>query len=392
MGPARSPKHVLYVLLESFRADALDPEAAPTMWQLAQESRWYTNALAEATYTPLSWSVLLFDETASDNLFGRHSGRPEPLGGFTFAVMEHAGLVPHFFASTNLSYAKTRQRLLGEHGALDLFQAAADVGEDPLDKNRNDRVAVDHVLDLIKQQPWNKPQFLVLQLDSTHYTYPFPEDQAVFTPYSENLLLPRPIESAQEAKLLQNRYRNAVHYVDQQLARVLRALKEAGVYDDMLIVLTADHGEGLTPGVQGHAAVADVTKRVPLLLRIPGQRAERIDRLVSHRDILPTLTNLLGIELPPEALRGKPLDERTADNAVFTLAPSGRFGQLTLRDYVVDLRLVYRATTVVVTPAAIHATADSAAHSGAELNWLPRLTEFLQVPDATPTPPLSARN
>jgi membrane-anchored protein YejM (alkaline phosphatase superfamily) len=376
---ARTPKHVLYVLLESFRADALEPEAAPAMWQLAQQSRWYTHALAEATYTPLSWSVLLFDETASDNLFGRHSGRPEPLGGYLFALMDHASIQPHLFASTNLSYAKTRQRLLGAHGKLDLFQAAADVGEDPFDKNHNDRLVVDHTVDFIRTQSWSEPQLMMLQLDSTHYTYPFPEDDAVFTPYSENLMLPRPIETDEEARLLRNRYRNAVHFVDAQLARVMHALKDAGVYDDMLIVLTADHGEGLAPGLQGHAAVAEVTKRVPLLIRVPGQPAERIDTLVSHRDVLPTLTGLLGIDVPAGTLRGAPLEARATDNAVFTLAPSGRFGQLTLPDYVVDLRLVYRATSVIVTPAAIHGPYDAATRTRAEREWVQRLSEFLQV-------------
>jgi Sulfatase len=371
VGPARNPRHVLYVLLESFRADAVTPEVCPTMSELARESVQYDNALAEATYTPLSWSVLLFDEAAHDNLFGRYPGRREPLGSWLLAVMSKAGYTPHVSVSTNLTYAKTRDRLLGpEPHKLDYFQGASDQGDDPADKNHNDRVAVDHVLQLIESQDWSQgPQFLLLQLDSTHYTYPFPEDQAVFTPYSENLTLPRPIETAEEARLLQNRYRNAAHYVDSQLKRVIDGLKRAGVYDDMAIVLTADHGEGLQPGFQGHAAVFDATRHVPMMLKLPGRVPGHASQLISHRDILPTLADYLQIDLPEGATRGRSAN-RGSTPVVLTLAPSGRFGQLVTHDHVVDLRLLFEPSSVTVTPA--NSTTQ------AEAEWLPLLKNFLQ--------------
>lgn len=365
--PARSPRHVLYVLLESFRADVVTPEVCPEIYRLAQRGIVFERALAEATYTPLSWSVLLFDEAAYDNLFGRHPGRPEPLGGYLFALMQRAGYEPHLFVSTNLTYAKTRERLLG-HGAvpLDYFQAAADAGEDPADKNRNDRVAVDHAIERIAQLDWKKPQLLLLQLDSTHYTYPFPERDALWKPYSENLALPRPIETEREAELLHNRYRNAAHYVDAQLQRLMAALSRAGVYDQLTIVVTSDHGEGLAPGMQGHGAVSETTRRVPLLLVLPGRAPGRSQRLISHRDILPSLCEYLGIDVPPRSLRGRPYVDR-GPAGVLTIAPSGRHGQLTTEAGVVDLSLVFRPDSVVVTP-------SGAAPAEA---WRPALRAFL---------------
>jgi hypothetical protein len=371
VGPARNPRHVLYVLLESFRADAVTPEVAPGMAQLGRDGTQYDRALAEATYTPLSWSVLLFDEAAHDNLFGRHPGRNEPLGSWLLAVMRKAGYQSHVYVSTNLTYSKTRDRLLGpEPRTLDNFQAASDQGEDPADKNTNDRVAVDHAVDFIETHDWTKqPQFLLLQLDSTHYTYPFPEEDAVFTPYSENLALPRPIATDEEAQLLTNRYKNAAHYVDAQLKRVTDALKNVGVYDDMAIVLTADHGEGLKPGFQGHAAVFDATRHVPLILKLPGVPPGHNTQLISHRDILPTLADYLEIDMPKGATRGRSA-AREASQVVLTLAPSGRFGQLTAGGRVIDLRLLFEPDSVTVTP-----TSADARH---EAEWLPQLKTFLQ--------------
>jgi glucan phosphoethanolaminetransferase (alkaline phosphatase superfamily) len=371
---ARNPHHVLYVLLESFRADAVDPKVSPTLWALSQQALTYDAALAEATYTPLSWSVLLFDETAHDNIFGRHTARIEPEGSWLLAVMRKAGYEPHVSISTNLTYAKTRQRLFGNgRTGLDFFQAAADEGEDPSFKNDNDRNAVDHLLKFIAQHSWDEhPQFMLLQLDSTHYTYPFPETEALFKPYSENLALPRAIETAQQAELLHNRYSNAAHFVDAQLRRVIEGLKRAGVYDDMAIVLTADHGEGLLPGQQGHGAVSAATRHVPLMFKFPGVAAHHSSALVSHRDILPTLTEYLGIPLPEGALRGHPADAQ-ASPAVVTIAPSGRFGQLATANYVIDLRLRFTPDSVTVTPSA----ADGRDHARTR-DWLPLLASFLR--------------
>jgi hypothetical protein len=399
VGPAKNPRHVLYVLLESFRADLVEPQTCPAIWQLAQQSQNFEMAMAEATYTPLSWSVLLFDEAAHDNLFGRHPRPVEPIGSWLLAVMRKAGFEPHVSVSTNLSYAKTRNRLLGaEANRLDYFQAAPDAGGNPADKNSHDRVAADHLIKFVQTHAWDaaKPQFMLLQLDSTHYTYPFPEEQALYQPYSENLALPKAIENDSEATLLHNRYRNAAHYVDQQVGRVIAALKQAGVYEDMVVVLTSDHGEGMTAGLQGHAAVGEFTRRVPLLLRLPGEPKLSVghsEQLISHRDILPRLTRYLDIAMPAGAQRGSAETAPAASTAVFTLAPSGRSGQLSTPGYVVDLRLVWKPSSVTVTPVNIEILDPLLAKNGppSSADWLPLLAAFLKPSPTEPGATLAAR-
>lgn len=42
-----------------------------------------------------------------------------------------------------------------------------------------------------------------------------------------------------------NRYRNAVHFVDEQLKKVFDDLQEKGLMDDTVVIITADHGEEL---------------------------------------------------------------------------------------------------------------------------------------------------
>jgi hypothetical protein len=218
---------------------------------------------------------------------------------------------------------------------------------------------------------------MMLQLDSTHYTYPFPEDQAIFRPYSESLTLPVAIETQEESRLLRNRYMNAAHFVDGQLGRVIAALKEAGIYDGTAVVLTADHGEGLVPGMQGHAAVMETTRHIPLIFKLPGEATGRTRQLISHRDILPTLAEYLGIDLPVGTTRGRPASAGPSP-AILTIAPSGRFGQLTSASQVVDLRLLWKPEALIATPTAAGQGSD---HPDSR-QWVPLLAEFL----GTPTP------
>jgi hypothetical protein len=142
----------------------------------------------------------------------------------------------------------------------------------------------------------------------------------------------------------------------------------------MAIVLTADHGEGLKPGQQGHGAVSDITKRVPLIFKLPGRSPSRSSQLISHRDILPTLTDYLGIAMPAAATRGRTASD--ASSAVLTLAPSGRFAQLTTADSVFDLHLRFKPRSVIVTPATGHDAAPEASP------WLQPLKAFLASPSA----------
>jgi N-sulfoglucosamine sulfohydrolase len=81
--------------------------------------------------------------------------------------------------------------------------------------------------------------------------------------------------------------------VDQGLARLVNLLREAGLYDQTLIVFTSDHGMAF-PG--GKTTVYEPGLRVPLVVRDPytPQRGVRTDALVSHIDLTPTLLDFAG--------------------------------------------------------------------------------------------------
>lgn len=100
---------------------------------------------------------------------------------------------------------------------------------------------------------------------------------------------------------LQEQYDSAIRYTCDQLARVLERLREAGTYDETLVILTADHGEELFDhGGFGHAyTLHREVLHVPLFVKLPGQRSRRMQSSpTSLLDIHPTLLSLVGLDVP----------------------------------------------------------------------------------------------
>ena len=97
--------------------------------------------------------------------------------------------------------------------------------------------------------------------------------------------------------------------VDEAIARILAAAREAGELDDTLVIFTSDngffHGEHRIPS--GKVLVYEPSIRVPLLVRGPGiPRGLRVSQLVSNVDLAPTIAAAAGAT-PARRLDGVPL-------------------------------------------------------------------------------------
>ncbi len=135
-------------------------------------------------------------------------------------------------------------------------------------------------------------------------------------------------------------YDAEIRYVDEQLERLFGAMKKRGLYEDALILLTADHGEGMGErdyffshgdNLYGHQI------RVPCILRDGGRTKGRSARVVQHVDFVPTVLRAAGIK-PDERLRGRnlqALDEKPREifGAMFSkLSPVDDYDSYLLHD------------------------------------------------------------
>jgi arylsulfatase A-like enzyme len=111
---------------------------------------------------------------------------------------------------------------------------------------------------------------------------------------------------------------------DERIGRLVDRLRESGLLERTILVVTSDHGEsfGAHGYMQHGPRVDESVMRVPLLIRLPKRHPDhvaglRIDSLVRVVDIFPTVLDAAGLPMPPNLdgvsllplLRGEELPE-----------------------------------------------------------------------------------
>ena len=119
----------------------------------------------------------------------------------------------------------------------------------------------------------------------------------------ERMLARRPVDAA-DAKYLVALYDGGVRETDERVGRMLAALASAGLADDTLVIVTADHGEELGQHndfwFHGNS-VHEPVLHIPLIVKGPGVRAGSCDALVQNVDVMPSLLDWLGLPAPAES-------------------------------------------------------------------------------------------
>ena len=106
---------------------------------------------------------------------------------------------------------------------------------------------------------------------------------------------------------LRARYFANVTLVDDMVGMITDALKEQGIFDDTVIAFTSEHGEMVGDhGFTQKMSMYEESSRVPLIVRAPAISTDKtvIGGNVSHVDLVPTLLDLLGCDVP-DSVDGK---------------------------------------------------------------------------------------
>ncbi|SEH15223.1 sulfatase-like hydrolase/transferase [Thermoleophilum album] len=113
-----------------------------------------------------------------------------------------------------------------------------------------------------------------------------------------------------QVAVLWQRHLLQVGFADYLLGRLIRHLKQSGLYDKALIAIAADHGVAFDVGVYDRRRLtrrnAEAVGAIPFILKAPFQRRGRIDdSYVETVDILPTILRTLGVD-PRVKMDGHP--------------------------------------------------------------------------------------
>ncbi|MEE6307757.1 sulfatase-like hydrolase/transferase [Plantactinospora veratri] len=377
---------VVMLILDEFPLTSLldgtggiDARRYPNFARLAGESTWYRNATGVAGYTPYALPAMLTGRYPGEQQAPHHSRYPDNLftafaGPYQIRAQESITqlcpprLCPDRAAGSARGGLPT---LLRESATLlEQIVSPSETGQrDPEDSYRE--ITRREAGKADGPPPPTDPQFRWGALDENQPAR-FADFLATLRPtvrptlHFLHLLLPHspwnylpsgiryespdgmPNDGDGWVELAHRRHLLQLEYTDRLLGETLRRLDETGLYDDALVVLTADHGVSFTPGVQGRGLGAverapGEVLWVPLFVKRPGQRAGAVDdRNWEHVDLLPTVADLAGVEVPwrtdgASALRttrapgdkhyyDQPGQPRTVPAGVFADVVAGRAG------------------------------------------------------------------
>ena len=141
--------------------------------------------------------------------------------------------------------------------------------------------------------PWVAPQRFLDMYERDELSVPeFPPDFEVGTEF-------RP----EQLRTARHGYYAMISEVDYHVGLILQSLEELQLAEETIVVFTSDHGEWLGEhGKWGKGYPGpDLVSRVPLMIRVPGASAgRRVSNIVEAVDVVPTLLECAGYQIPPE--------------------------------------------------------------------------------------------
>lgn len=320
-GGAARPNVVL-ITLDTTRADHLGVyghrrPTSPRIDALAAEATLYRNARSTS-----SWTLPAHASIFTGKFPTSHGARYDPKGPLELdaAIDGHTqirarGMSPHEdtlarrlsragYATAGFAGGPWLMRVFG---LAEGFEHWDDEGI----LNDRGRIAADLLravlawLDAREAKADTRPFFLFVNFFDPHFPYDAPPPWTrAFLPAGVE---PDTLDSVQWDAL----YDAEIRYADEHVGLLLDSLRDRGLYDDTLVIVTADHGEMFGEhGEWSHNGILfEPLVRVPLVVKPPGRTRARVDeRPIQLHALYRLVLEATGIERPA------PVD---ADSPVF---------------------------------------------------------------------------
>ncbi|WP_110669588.1 DUF3413 domain-containing protein [Salinicola halophilus] len=277
------PPNVLVVMIDSWRHDEYGPENTPNLYAaLNDDGRHYLDHYSGGNATRNG--VLSFFYGLTGNYYAYLEDTQTP--PLLVTELQDQGYALGIFKSASLNGVGLDRTVFSSVDSPRMMTP----GDSPAARDR--RLTQDW-FDWLSTQEGDDdaPWFGWLFYDAPHgYDVPAGEP----TPYQPERgmdYLQRGPET--DPTPYANRHRNAVHYDDELLGRVIDDLKAKDEWRDTIVVVTSDHGQSFNDfgknywGHNGHFASPQT--RVPMIVAGPGVAPGRVEGTTSHLDVAPML-------------------------------------------------------------------------------------------------------
>ncbi len=293
------PKNLLLLLVDTLRWDHLgfagyDRNTSPNLDALAEESVVFERTYATSPHTPRSIPAIFFS---------RYPSRTQWKGGTKGAqynypklLDENVGLFEVLQEKGHRSIAATSHFYFDEkRGIQQGFEEWDNAGAGTIAESNNDIASprtwqkLEPMIDDLaarQKQPDAKPFGLFVHLFEPHAKW-IQHDQYRF-------------EKKPGGDSRIDAYDSEIAFMDAYVGKIIDKLKSTGLYDETVIVVVSDHGEGFNEhGYFFHGQnLYNEIIHVPLLIRVPGWFHRRVEAPTSIVDIAPTVLDLFDYSIP----------------------------------------------------------------------------------------------
>ncbi len=323
-GVAR-PRNVIVIVLESVGTKYLSLYGSPyaTTPNLIEESRHalvFDNINAHAPYTFCSFMAVNFSMypgvpwAYAPGALMPPNDQPAHLPPTFASVMKQRGSRTAYLHNGDLEWGGTNEMIKGEgYDSIEDFHTWK--VPELTSWGAEDRQLIDRLIRWIDEKQ-GQPFLAYCWTDQTHH------------PYAQRPEVPRvDFFKGKPPKALADElsnYLNVIHETDSHLARLFAALRERGIADDTLVVITGDHGEAFRDPhyQQQHGySVWQEEVNVPFIVWNPRlfPDGKRMSAVGGHVDLNPTVADILGVE-PPDEWQGHSLFAPSRPNRTFFVA------------------------------------------------------------------------
>jgi arylsulfatase A-like enzyme len=321
-GDGDAPAGVVLIVVDTLRADHLGTYGSPLGLTPALDGVADRGVVFEQAIAPSSWtrstmaSLFTSRYPSSLGVLGREDALA-PAALTLAEVLRDAGRMQTLGVITN----QNAGRPFGFDQGFDRFEVPELTAGYPHDAQIHIAEGVTRrALHLLDDRVSGLPFFLFMLYIDPHDPYlPHPDLVGEGPPgrfdgsrrqLAQLDRMPPGQRTANDLARIRHLYAGEVNYCDRWIGELLAGLEQRGLRDEVLLVVTADHGEGLWD--HGHRAhgrhLYEELVRVPLILDPPGSAAEgrRVSQPVSLLDVAPTILAAFGIP-PPKDYRGSDL-------------------------------------------------------------------------------------
>lgn len=264
-----SRKHLVLIVLESSRGDLVGKRVSgvpvsTNISALAAEGTLIREAYSHVGFTSASLKSLftgrLEPEAGGPSLFRDLDSNGYRIGVFS-GLAERFGDIDPTVGMRRYSDVYVDAEVLRDERAFGFASTSSLLIDGQVQLREFDRT-------LGRSPGWDRPTFLYFNFQSAHFPYHNPGVR----PFIPGEPIPRSEIGIANKEWVARTYWNSVAYGDWLVGEVVARLRRLGVYDDSIVVVTADHGESLfDDGFLGHGHMINRQQtHVPFVLNVPG--------------------------------------------------------------------------------------------------------------------------